>query len=487
MGRRAWKEVRHWLYWVHRWLGIASCVLFAMWFASGVVMMYVPYPGQSDAERRARLAPVAWEKVHVAPARAVQAAGVAGAPRSVELSMLAGEPVYRMGAPEGAIHVVSAVDGRRIDGMTAEEAVALVRGQPGGAQARLIDTRERDQWSVPQRYNPHRPLHLLSLEDGRGGEAYVSSRTGEVVLETDAAQRFWNWLGAVPHWIYFTPLRKDGPLWANVVLWVSGLGIAVAVTGVWIGILRARLGTARYSRGRVSPYRGWMLWHHISGLIGGIAVITFIVSGWLSLNPGNTFSSGAFSRPALAAYAGDDGRAFPGNPAAWAASDGHGRQAVEASFLWFAGRPLVLLADAASNLRLKDAVGREVALDDAAIADAAARLMPGTPVSAVKRLTRDDAYWYSHHHRRPLPVVRVEFSDDAATWAHIDPATSRVVGRSTWDRRLYRWLYNGLHSLDFRVLLEHRPLWDVTVLVLSAFGMIISVSGIVIGWRRLRR
>ncbi len=29
---------------IHRWIGIAACLLFAMWFASGLVMLYVPYP-----------------------------------------------------------------------------------------------------------------------------------------------------------------------------------------------------------------------------------------------------------------------------------------------------------------------------------------------------------------------------------------------------------------------------------------------------------
>jgi hypothetical protein len=44
-----------------------------------------------------------------------------------------------------------------------------------------------------------------------------------------------------------------------------------------------------------------------------------------------------------------------------------------------------------------------------------------------------------------------------------------------------------LHSLDFAILLRNRPLWDVTVIALSAAGLVISLSGIVIGWRRLVR
>src|ERR1700730_5053712 len=34
---------------LHRWLGIAFCLLFAMWFASGIVMHFVPYPERTEA------------------------------------------------------------------------------------------------------------------------------------------------------------------------------------------------------------------------------------------------------------------------------------------------------------------------------------------------------------------------------------------------------------------------------------------------------
>ena len=43
---------------LHRWLGIAFCLLFAMWFASGIVMHFVPFPSLTEAERFAGLAPV---------------------------------------------------------------------------------------------------------------------------------------------------------------------------------------------------------------------------------------------------------------------------------------------------------------------------------------------------------------------------------------------------------------------------------------------
>lgn len=39
----------HTLATLHRWWGIAFCVLFAMWFASGIVMHFVPYPARTES------------------------------------------------------------------------------------------------------------------------------------------------------------------------------------------------------------------------------------------------------------------------------------------------------------------------------------------------------------------------------------------------------------------------------------------------------
>jgi hypothetical protein len=38
------RHAKRWLYLVHRWLGVLLCSVFALWFVSGIVMMYVGYP-----------------------------------------------------------------------------------------------------------------------------------------------------------------------------------------------------------------------------------------------------------------------------------------------------------------------------------------------------------------------------------------------------------------------------------------------------------
>src|SRR4051812_3721376 len=78
---------------IHRWLGIALGPLVAMWFATGIVMHFVPFPNQSESQRVAGLPPLTIEGSIHGPAEAVAALGVAD-PFRVRLIQRADGPVY---------------------------------------------------------------------------------------------------------------------------------------------------------------------------------------------------------------------------------------------------------------------------------------------------------------------------------------------------------------------------------------------------------
>ncbi|UVH55025.1 PepSY domain-containing protein [Variovorax paradoxus] len=489
--RRAWPGIRHWLYWTHRWLGIGGCLLFVMWFVSGVVMMYVGYPNLTDEERLAGLAPLRFEQAAVSPTAALDAlpqADRAQPPRRMVLEMQGGinaEPVWRIVDASGGRHTVSARDGHVPGPVDAAQAEAIARAFSGHVSAHWAETLERDQWTVPQGLNPLRPLHRIEVGDAAGTELYVSQRNGEVVRDTTRSERFWNWLGSVPHWIYFTPLRADPPLWHDVVVWLSAACIVSAVTGIVIGILRVRL-RRRFRNGAVTPYSGWMAWHHIAGLIGGFFVLTWIISGWLSMNPNGWFQRGPGDAVAMARYTGADTSPFPWPPAVLPSGEGDAAPR-EAVLLWFDGKPLLQLRDSKAHVRVVDAAtGGPAVIGKDDILRAAARLRPGAITQATLQ-TREDFHWYGHHRERIVPVWRLQFDDPARSWIYIDPASGQVAGSNDSNSRLRRWLFNAAHSLDFPWLIQYRPAWDLVVWLLSIVGAVASASGVVIGWRRLRR
>ncbi|MEG8055729.1 hypothetical protein QP150_02025 [Sphingomonas sp. 22L2VL55-3] len=114
-------------------------------------------------------------------------------------------------------------------------------------------------------------------------------------------------------------------------------------------------------------------------------------------------------------------------------------------------------------------------------------LVAGTPPVAIDRLTEPDAYWYDPGGLPRLPVLRLRFDDPAATWLYIDSATGDVLARLDRRRRAYRWVFDLLHKWDLNILTRHRPAWDLLIWLFSLVGMVTSVSGIWLGWKRLRR
>ena len=61
---------------LHRWLGVVLGPFFAMWFFSGIVMMYVPFPSVPDEERLTYMSTIDAGAVTITPATAVAQCGL---------------------------------------------------------------------------------------------------------------------------------------------------------------------------------------------------------------------------------------------------------------------------------------------------------------------------------------------------------------------------------------------------------------------------
>jgi hypothetical protein len=80
------------------------------------------------------------------------------------------------------------------------------------------------------------------------------------------------------------------------------------------------------------------------------------------------------------------------------------------------------------------------------------------------------------------PVFRVVCGSD---WFDVDGANGTVLDKLDPSRRVYRWLYAALHTLDFPVLTARPTLRAALIVVLCACGFVFSLTGVVIAWRRL--
>ena len=171
-----------------------------------------------------------------------------------------------------------------------------------------IQAIERDEFMVAGYFNSRRPFHQIALHDPEDTILYISSKTGEVSQRTTGSQRVWTWLGAIPHWLFFTELRRNTPVWTQVIIWTSLAGCFLTITGLFAGIRQLR---RRKSTGKpASPYRGAKFWHHMTGLVFGILVLTFSFSGFTSMQPWGWLEGDKSS--------GEVAEAYSGPPLTWA-------------------------------------------------------------------------------------------------------------------------------------------------------------------------
>jgi hypothetical protein len=268
---------------LHRWLALPLAPLFAIWFASGIVMHFVPYPALSEAERIAGLAPIDISRVMRGPRDTAVASGIADAKR-MSLQQRTDGPIYVVSG-EGRVAALRADDLTPADVRVADLALAIAvahaqRRELDAARATLVDSLHHDQWTVAGDLDPYRPLWRIALNDGAGTELYVSSVTGEVVRDTMQRERWWGWAGSVTHWLYPVALRAHPRVWIAIVWVVSGLASIAAIAGLMLGV--AMLAARR----RLSTAGRWHVWHHALGLLCAAFVLPWIVTGWLSVDDG---------------------------------------------------------------------------------------------------------------------------------------------------------------------------------------------------------
>jgi hypothetical protein len=481
------------LIFIHRWLGVALCLIFLLWFPSAIGIMYWDFPDVRPADRIARAQAIDASRIVLSPSEAFVKLGLDGSAPSVRLSMFDGRPVYQF--DDGAYVVYADTGEEQVavsDAMVRRIAEAWTR-QPV-SRAHVERVTEVDQWTVQMRVADLAPLWKFSWPDGE--QVYVTQTTGDVVQHTTTGSRLGAYAGAIPHWLYFTPLRKHGPRWSRVVIWSSGIGTVAAILGVIIGAwMYSPSRRYRYAGAPSSiPYRGQKRWHTVLGLIFGVATITWAFSGMLSMDPfpretgGGLLERGIDPQTVRQALRGET------TLAAFASKDP--REALrqlgnvpvkDLELTSFAGEPIYLATLAPGDTRIIPVDGQPIgSLPHERIIDVVTTAAGAGMVEATV-LTQYDRYYLDRRRQRPLPVVLAQFRDAQNSRFYIDPRTAQVVGSYNDSAWVNRWLYNGLHSLNFPWLYNYRPLWDIVVITFMLGGTALCVTSLVLAWRVVGR
>jgi hypothetical protein len=232
----------------------------------------------------------------------------------------------------------------------------------------------------------------------------------------------------------------------------------------------------------------------VFGLVFGMAAVTWVFSGLLSMEPFQLRRDGPPTEPTSAVVRSP--QAFRARMAFGAFASKDPREALaqvptlqvkELEFTSIVGEPVYLatLGDRASRIIPVD--GDPIAeLDHQAIIDLVKRAA-GPELAEARVLTQYDAYYLDRRRQRPLPVILASLNDASHTRYYIDPKTGRIAAGYSSGEWIERWAYHGLHSLDFPWLYNYRPAWDIVVITFMLGGTALCVTSLVLAWRVLGR
>lgn len=489
------------LFLVHRWVGVALALFMTLWFLSGLVIVYSVQLNQNRLQQLAHAEALrfegGWLSLGEAWARSEgerpSAARGDNAVTEARLLRRAGEPQWLVEETSGRRYAISAVDGRLLQ-TSPEAAAKIVRHWVDGersAQATPVRFMETvDKPVIVRNQDALRPFHRFAVDDGAGSELYVSARSGDVVHASTRFERGLYWAGNWLHLFRFLDLAGLAEVRTEILMWSAIVAFAACLTGLIVGWLRWRpglFGKPTYAEGRVHPYRAfWFRWHFWTGLIGGSFALAWAFSGFINGNTWKLFTPATPSREELVRYYGSG---LPPAVRDWKPELAVVERAGAVEVGWRRlGDQAVPLAYRRDGQRwglsgLPEHFGNDV------LVAAVGRLAGGDAVATATLLDDYDSYYYPRPGRsavdRPLPVLQVELADAAATRFYLDPRDGRLLLRQDDSRRAYRWLFNALHYWDFGFLAA-RPGWDAWMLLWIGFGLVLSVSSLVIGWKRLQ-
>lgn len=454
-----------------------------MWFVSGLVLIYYPFPGVATEQ--------VYENMDVLPdslppvEALLSRSGTSDKNlKNLEVSQFQGQTLLTKQVKDGK-SVVCIDSSQSVNSITAETLEAIAQKWVGISPSRIDTLNEREIWIMYSRYDKEMPIYKMYFDDDGNHQLYVSSKTGEVLQFTDRSQRFWAWVGAIPHKLYIPALRKNTDTWISTLTVLATVAFIAAFSGMYIGVYAMyRRYKSKHKLG--SPYKKWWhKWHHLTGLVFGVFLITFAFSGamamqkipqWIIKTHGDYRVSDSKLRGkslSIDKYKLD-----------YRKLKDHYPQIKSIKWIYFQGIPIYNVVDGNNTFSIDASSNevRELDLSYAQIAEAIENLYGRDIKYSVSLIDEYEEYYMSRKRNLPLPVYKVTVDNEDESLFYIDPSTGnfKYLNRTT---KAKKWIFSGLHYLNIKVLIDKPILWTILIWVLCLGGGFVSLSGIYLGFK----
>ncbi|WP_440880396.1 PepSY domain-containing protein [Tenacibaculum sp. C7A-26P2] len=471
------------IYKLHHYLGTFFFIMFLIWFLSGFVMMYKSFPFLSQKKRIEHNQVVSLEESSLVHPSIVFEEYQQESNNSLRVNTILGKTVYHLVTNEGKLvsRFAHNKKGIKINKPLAIKIARNFTGINSNAIATVLN--KVDQWIPRPRYLKHLPVYKVKFKDHLNTFVHISSQTGEVLSQTSYTDRLWAWLGPIPHWLYLKEIRSCKTLWSQLCIWLSLLGFIMSLSGIITGVARYR----KKPKARFKRYKNkWYNVHYYTGLVFGLFICTWIFSGFMSMSPFNWSQGAILSAKGSKLWHGRSDYLKNITDEEWT-NFKHSimsKSVKEAHFSSFSGKlfSIQFQTNLTSSICLSNLSYR---LSEADLSEQVNYLDTVDFVYNIEQIKDYDNYYYDRHNNKKLPVYKVSTKNDIVYY--VDPANGKMLLRSDIKNKLERWLYHGLHSLDFHFLINNRPLWDIVMILLLLGGTTVSLTAAGLGIKFILR
>ena len=473
---------------LHSVTGTVIAVFFFMWFFTGLVLIYHPYPRLDEKMKNHYSENIQADSLR--PMAYYTDSLLRDTVKEVKLTQMLGQPRIKITTASGSTTFCADTTEKKkkVKFKDAERIAARwIEGKP----AQVDTLHEREQWILYERYEKAMPIYKLTYDDKDRHELFISGKTGEVQQLTTRSERVWAWLGAIPHKFYYPCIRKDLDIWKTVITTGGIICLLAALSGLLRGI-SVQWKVSRKRRKMVNPFKKPSYkWHHLFGLIFGIFIVCWGISGSLAMQKVPKW---------LVTYEKDYSMYAPdiweGDSLPLAAYKLDYRKVIAAypdvkRIEWhvIGGKPVYTVMSDSNEVFVdaSDTVAQPLHVSAKAVKDAMQRIYGKETPVRVELINEYDQYYMPSYDNRPaLPVYKATVSDSDGSVYYIgtDNDFCRYFNN---NKKVRKWLFGAMHYLNINGIVSNPPLWHCCIWILCVGGMIVSFTGIILGIRYIRR
>ena len=478
------KHTLKFLFKVHKYIGGFIAIFFLMWFVTGVILVYHPYPRISENMVNDRMETIGGASL---PDLSAVDERVEGKIESLSLRQFQGQTLFEVRADKKKLTLVAdTLQDQQVKPITFAT-IEREASKWNEAPVLRVDTlHEKEQWVLYSKYDRLMPLYKFHFDDDKKTELFVSGKNGEPQQISTREERFWSWIGAIPHKLYFTSIRKDVDTWKAWIVTSGSICLVASLSGFLLGIC---LLVNRYRQKKCweIPYkRGWKRWHCIAGLAFGVFLVWWAISGIFSMS-----KVPQWLVPTKAEYSFNKTRLWGKGMLPLEAYKLDYRKLQEfypelkkVDWVRFADIPAYAIIEG-ENERYIDASGTEIVplnVPQKTIEDGFRKIHGEDAKMTVTLLEKYDNYYLNFRRTLELPVYKVELDDEDHNLYYVNPRDGYIRYLNK-NKIVDKWLFSAIHYLNMAWLVNRPALWTFCLWFLCIASGFVCLSGVVLGMK----